>query len=38
VDEVKKKAQLLLVKEAEIDSLKAMVRELKATVEQDDSS
>lgn len=38
IDEVKKKSQLLLVRDSEIESLKQMVRELKATVEQDESS
>lgn len=38
IEEVKKKSQLLLVREAEIDSLKVMLKELKATMSQDQSS
>lgn len=38
MEELKKKNQLILVKDSEIDSLKKMLRELKATIEQNDQS
>ena len=38
VEEVRKKSQLLLIKESEVDSLKAIVKQLKETVDLNDSS
>ena len=38
VDELKKKTQILMVKEAEIDSLKRVNKELRETIEQNDTT
>lgn len=38
VEELRKKSQLVMIKEAEIESLKVMNKELRATVEQNDMS
>jgi hypothetical protein len=37
VDELKKKNQLVMVKDAEIDSLKNLIKELRATIDQNDN-